>query len=505
MKYKNIVKFYIFILVFFIAIGIKFLPFDKGIKNTDEFISTSIALGNRYYFSVSSNQNTFTNFDLKKNNTISNVRTETIKDNGNALFYNASLHYWMMIFGTSDFATRFMSIFFSILTIFLIYFFTFNLFKSHNIALLTLILVAVNPLYFRYCFETRGYSLGGFLTLLSTFAFVKIVFDEKIKNKSLLIIYIISSILSLLTHYLSVYILIFQFLFLIVFYRKKTLLNFLSFSFLVIFLFYGIWLLLGGLEGFQLMKFQDNMFLQQAINPISRCHFFNLASPGNIVKYTIELYTFICGTEYYWHLVEIGIKFRYIFLILVIPILLLVLGYYYEKDEIKKKKYLLILMLGFASIVFSNVLAIKSGHTASYAFRYSYFSIAYILILFSYSLNTLFTLKSKYFKLFAVLSALILIVFPIIILSEKIQTPLGKNKYVLLAKEINNKYLPKDTVVYSDKNEARIINIYLWNKKDTFIQKIDTAISKENFIIKNKSKIIYIKKGTKSKEISYWW
>ena len=162
-------------------------------------------------------------------------------------------------------------------------------------------------------------------------------------------------------------------------------------------------------------------------------------------------------------------------------------------------------MLGFASIVFANILAIKSGHTASYAFRYSYFSIAYILILFSYALNSLFTLKNKYIKSFAVLSALILLVFPIIILSEKIQTPLGKNKYATLAKEIDKNYILKDTIVYSDKNEARIINIYLWNKNDTLVQKIDTTISKENFIIKNKSKIIYIKKGAKSKEIGYWW
>ncbi|MCR4407469.1 MAG: glycosyltransferase family 39 protein [Anaerolineae bacterium] len=89
-----------------------------------------------------------------------------------APLYFVLLHGWMRLTGQSDFALRFLSLLFSVLTVSLGYALGRDLF-SDRIGLLTAILLAINPFQIWYAQEARMYSLVVCLTLASTWLLVR--------------------------------------------------------------------------------------------------------------------------------------------------------------------------------------------------------------------------------------------------------------------------------------------------------------------------------------------
>ena len=89
-----------------------------------------------------------------------------------APLYFVLLHGWMNLTGQSDFALRFLSLLFSVLTVSLGYALGRDLF-SNRIGLLTALLLAVNPFQVWYAQEARMYSLVVCLTLAATWLLVR--------------------------------------------------------------------------------------------------------------------------------------------------------------------------------------------------------------------------------------------------------------------------------------------------------------------------------------------
>src|SRR3990167_5414107 len=111
------------------------------------------------------------------------------------LFY-LILHYWMLLFGTSEVVTRLLSLVFHIGTIATVYLLTKALcrelkLKNQQLPLYASILTLLNPMLLYYGFEVRAYSL---LTLFVTLSFYALVTRRKYP-------YIISASLGLYTHY----------------------------------------------------------------------------------------------------------------------------------------------------------------------------------------------------------------------------------------------------------------------------------------------------------------
>ena len=111
------------------------------------------------------------------------------------LFY-LILHYWMLLFGTSEVVTRLLSLVFHIGTIATVYLLTKALcrelkLKNQQLPLYASILTLLNPMLLYYGFEVRAYSL---LTLFVTLSFYALVTRRKY-------LYIISASLGLYTHY----------------------------------------------------------------------------------------------------------------------------------------------------------------------------------------------------------------------------------------------------------------------------------------------------------------
>jgi len=134
--------------------------------------------------------------------------------------YFLLLHFVVKLTGQSEFALRFPSLAFGVLTVPLLYAVGKYLFDDRRVGLLAALFGAISPLYLWYSHEARMYTMLTFLGLLSFYSLLKILTPKVrretsniqspisniqylIPNVQLPIIYTLSSAAMLATHYLS--------------------------------------------------------------------------------------------------------------------------------------------------------------------------------------------------------------------------------------------------------------------------------------------------------------
>jgi uncharacterized membrane protein len=125
------------------------------------------------------------------------------------------LHYWIKLFGSSEAAVRFLSLFFGELLILYIYLFC-RKFLSLRTAVIASVLISISAFLIRYSQETRSYSLLAFLTAASMYYFLSTLTDYK---KQYSILHIITSTLLIYTHVYGFFIITAQIVFLLIYYK----------------------------------------------------------------------------------------------------------------------------------------------------------------------------------------------------------------------------------------------------------------------------------------------
>lgn len=131
------------------------------------------------------------------------------------LFYGL-MHFWIALFGKSEFALRLLPVIFSILAIPVIYKLGKLLFND-KVGLFSAFVFAISQANIRFAQNLRNYSLVTFLTLLSFYFFYSYLSNPDRKK---LILFIIASTLAIYTHYFAAFLLVAEFLFLIFYYKK---------------------------------------------------------------------------------------------------------------------------------------------------------------------------------------------------------------------------------------------------------------------------------------------
>ncbi len=146
----------------------------------------------------------------------------TRSDIGNSPFYYLLLHHWLNAFGISDFSARSMSVLFSVLTVLLLFVFTKHFFKSNALALTAAALAAIEPFFIAYSQQARNYSLTFFLTLLSSYFFLRALEADEKRGAALkwYIAYGITAFLGLYSHFLVASVLLAQGIYVLFFVRK---------------------------------------------------------------------------------------------------------------------------------------------------------------------------------------------------------------------------------------------------------------------------------------------
>lgn len=129
--------------------------------------------------------------------------------------YFALLHLWMAIAGHSEFALRYLSVIFSLLTIAVLGRFAACLSPRSAAAWMASLLAAMSPLYIAYAQEVRSYAMITVLALAGTFLLWRFLFlrlsqDTLKKRRIVLLLYIIVTAACLYTHYFTIFLLLFQ-------------------------------------------------------------------------------------------------------------------------------------------------------------------------------------------------------------------------------------------------------------------------------------------------------
>ena len=138
---------------------------------------------------------------------------QLLSQGNNPPFYEIFLHYWTFIFGISPLSVRFPSLIFSSLTVIYIY----KLCSKHlskSIGVFAGLFFIFSNYQIFLSHESRSYALLGLLTAISMYHFINFITSEFQNNKTVFLLIIINTII-IYTHYLGFFVLITQFLFIL--------------------------------------------------------------------------------------------------------------------------------------------------------------------------------------------------------------------------------------------------------------------------------------------------
>lgn len=125
---------------------------------------------------------------------------------GNPPLYYLILHYWVPVFGDSEFMSRLPSAIFGSLSVFGIYAVGIRLFNKKT-GLIAALFIATSYFHIRYAQEARAYTLMVLLSLVSIYCLLRITDSKK---RVFGFFYVISSALMMYTHYFGAFIIILQ-------------------------------------------------------------------------------------------------------------------------------------------------------------------------------------------------------------------------------------------------------------------------------------------------------
>ncbi|MEA5461506.1 glycosyltransferase family 39 protein [Arcicella sp. LKC2W] len=429
-------------------------------------------------------------------------------DIGNSPFYYLVLHNWIKAFGISDYSIRFLSVFFSCLTIILLFFFIKEHLNNLKLALLACILMAIEPFFIAISQQTRNYSMSFFLTLLATHIFLKIIKNEETEIKSLKLywFYGILSALCLLSHFLTATVFMVHGLYVLLFVRKSRPWYLLP-SFLMIGgIAFGYWITYGGGDyTFQTLNYQAKIYYTQAhLNPNPHAGYIDPATVKNVTKKAIPIFTdlfismnnltanmvgkknillalaitvfsifslwkFKKTQEKWWLFSIIGVnmvgffvystaKWQHLEIVNGGMLFYLFIEYWRNtKEGIAKKQLWLFLFLTLVPTIFLIIMTFKNGHTFGLTQRYSGFSFPYSIILVSIALlSANQTIKPLNYFIWVVFGVQLLFVGKTIknVLNDESlkynyrDKARVENPYPKIALELTKQYQTGDTIVY---------------------------------------------------------
>lgn len=145
--------------------------------------------------------------------------------------YFVFLHYWIKLFGLSEFSLRFPSLIFSVVSIPCLFFLGKKIF-NRQVGLFGVLMMSLSGFHLWYAQEARPYSLSVLLSILSTYYLYCFIKEEKIKFG---LVYVLFSVLGLYANitYYHLFLILTQFLAVMIFFKKRFFLKLIVFLSLI--------------------------------------------------------------------------------------------------------------------------------------------------------------------------------------------------------------------------------------------------------------------------------
>jgi len=339
-------------------------------------------IGNNNWNTYIDNNSSFSSKNFWQFNTLSDVIKATKQGSG-CIAYFITLHYWLNLFGVSEFSIRFLSLLFSLLTLALCYFVADLIFNSKRIALFSCLLFAIFPIIISTSRFGKEYAMAAFFTLLSSYFFFKIIIN---KRKTINYAgYIFAVSISLLTHILTAYIFIGQGLIMLFLVRDRSI----WIKYVVSCLFacgiYVTWLFFSNFSEYKVISIVTQWFAENASKwKLGDDPYYMPATFRTLIAGCIQLILPLFGNSsqsLVSHLREIAV-------LIIIPSIFIFINFYKTTDNYKNKMVIASIILVFSSPLFALLIAIEQKYIA-----FSMFTIVFILLLMQFSFLQMLLIK----------------------------------------------------------------------------------------------------------------
>lgn len=415
----------------------------------------------------------FTSENYDKFFTVDNVVKSTVKDNGNGLFHNLMLHFWVKIFGPGDFSIRFFSVLLSLGAV-VIAFFAFRIpFGKDLHGLIAAGLASIHPLIIEHAQSARMYSMAMLCTMAATYFFFRIIYSrEKSLVQGLMLGLFMA--LAFLSHYFTVFLLGAQGITFIICKRNAAQWISVAAGAGMFILVAGLWMLNGGYEGLTMMGAQN-----EAISATAGVDQKNLPDPvslGAIIMGNVKIVV-------RW----LGLGLRNSVLVGLAVLLAAALLFAGIKKVWKDQgvQHLMIAMLLHLAAV--SLVSLMSGHTTSFLLRYATYLAPFVCGLMAITVGEAWEMKGVRMKLaIGSLVGVVLLMGATLAMRSYHDTADGKvitedrvpNPYLTLREEIVTEYQAGDTIFYQSFADAVVENFYLRDRED-IVQVYDSTLKKD--------------------------
>lgn len=412
-------------------------------------ISTNTTLGS----------NSFSSLDVKNEKTLGNmVKANIDRDSGNGILYSLVLFSWTDLFGNTALSTRLVSVIFSLFTVILIFYFTNAHYRDGTAGRFAALLFSVHPMAITSAQEARSYSMAIFFITLSVFLFLNIIQGREKTRGWAVIGYGISSGLALLSHYLTLYILVAEVIIATLFLRDFTVWRKVVMAGLIALFVLITWMSLGGWEGIQIMGERNENYIRLS-NQDPTHSFYGKATASSTLAGVIQVLTNLFGVSFQ----NGGMRIRES-LPFFIPLLLVIISY----RKIFKQQlstYLPLSILIFSAPLFAVLLSVRSGHMVSFQSLYANFSVPFVCIFFGLLMAKIVDTNHVINKISVVLYLLIIISSSIVVFANDRHEGNHSTNPEMVAHQIESNYVKGDTVTFKSWEEALLVNMYFKNEE----------------------------------------
>ena len=398
----------------------------------------------------------FTQSDLRDQRTFNNVVSATIADSGNAAAYNVMLYVWSSIFGDSNFSLRSLSVLFGVLTVILGYYFCRQLFNERT-ANIAAALLCFHPVLVEYGQLARAYVPASFMILLATYSIYQVSVAKR-HTWLHIPLYIIVLNLSLLSHYVTLYVFLSHVLLVAIFHSHRKALIQYAIMAVIGFGFFSVWLLNGGWQGKKPMNIERYMW--QLNSPVNGEMPDHVRTAGDLASDTAANYLSIFGV----HVDGAALQLLQL-LLFALPALAL----FFVFRKVRKSEYFRpVMFVTFPLVmylIFVITMALRSGHSIPFDIRYAIFVIPFACLLLAFGMDRMMeynrTFKAVGLALLGVLSAIMIAgLYPTLSSIENNRNA-NYNQYREAASFAQRAAADNDTLVFNDRNDAILVNLYL--------------------------------------------
>lgn len=346
------------------------LPLHKEVWY-DETISMMCAKGIPNDPKWNEEKSLISNADFEQINNTKNVYRATIVDNSNSYLYNILLHFTTNFVGNSYQGYMLLSRLSGLLSYLLFFMLARQLLAGHWLVGVAMLLLATDADFMGMTHEIRAYALGGTLAIMALIYLLRFL-EDSYKSKYILLFTLCCGAL-LLTHFLSVYVIIAMVAVLLV-YAAKQVITPKNIAIILAALVPVALYFMGAIAGLSTMSNQNKKIAAlksaEGFDPIhvlkGTLRFVGINSkivfPGFADNWIVIAFSFLIVLVFYWFSFNIA------------------------RTKVEKRNLHLLFWTGVSSSVFLAALCFKSGHYTALYYRYHTFGIPFATLFTVYSI-----------------------------------------------------------------------------------------------------------------------